>query len=84
MVILLADEAGLRAGESRGLQWTDIRAGRLAVRRALDSRRSSGSRVRQWRGLIRSHSQIPATIAATNTSDARAPDTIDTTAGPGQ
>lgn len=35
-VILLGYEAGLRAGEIRGLQWTDIKAGRLAVRRALD------------------------------------------------
>jgi len=35
-VILLASEAGLRAGEIRGLQWTDIKAGQLTVRRALD------------------------------------------------
>ncbi len=35
-MILLAYEAGLRAGEIRGLQWTDVKAGRLAVRRALD------------------------------------------------
>jgi integrase len=35
-VVLLAAEAGLRAGEIRGLQWGDIRAGLVTVRRALD------------------------------------------------
>ncbi len=35
-VILLATEAGLRVGEIRGLQWTDIKSGLLTVRRALD------------------------------------------------
>ena len=35
-VILLATEAGLRVGEIRGLQWTDIKSGQLTVRRALD------------------------------------------------
>jgi integrase len=35
-VILLAMEAGLRVGEIRGLQWTDIKSGLLTVRRALD------------------------------------------------
>ena len=36
-VVLLASEAGLRAGEIRGLQWTDVRDGQLTVRRALDN-----------------------------------------------
>jgi integrase len=36
VVLLLAAEAGLRVGEIRGLQWTDIKAGQLTVRRALD------------------------------------------------
>jgi integrase len=36
VVVLLAAEAGLRVGEIRGLQWTDIKAGQLTVRRALD------------------------------------------------
>ncbi len=36
VVILLASEAGLRVGEIRGLQWTDLKDGRLTVRRALD------------------------------------------------
>ncbi len=36
-VILLAAEAGLRAGEIRGLQWGDIKDGQLTVRRALDA-----------------------------------------------
>ena len=35
-IILLATEAGLRCGEIRGLQWTDIKDGQLTVRRALD------------------------------------------------
>lgn len=35
-VILLASEAGLRMGEIRGLQWTDIKNGLLTVRRGLD------------------------------------------------
>jgi integrase len=35
--ILLAAEAGLRAGEIRGLQWTDMKDGQLTVRRALDA-----------------------------------------------
>jgi len=36
VAILLAAEAGLRCGEIRGLQWTDIKDGQLTVRRALD------------------------------------------------
>lgn len=36
VVILLASEAGLRAGEIRGLQWTDVKDGQVTVRRALD------------------------------------------------
>lgn len=35
-VVLLAYEAGLRTGEIRGLQWTDLKDGQLTVRRALD------------------------------------------------
>lgn len=37
-IILLATEAGLRAAEIRGLQWTDVRDGVITVRRALDKR----------------------------------------------
>ena len=36
VVVLLATEAGLRAGEIRGLQWTDVKDGQITVRRALD------------------------------------------------
>jgi integrase len=36
-VVLLAAEAGLRAGEIRGLMWTDIKDGQITVRRALDN-----------------------------------------------
>ena len=38
VAILLAAEAGLRAGEIRGLQWTDVKDGQLTVRRALDQK----------------------------------------------
>jgi integrase len=40
-VILLATEAGLRAGEIRGLQWTDIKDGELTIRRQLDRETSA-------------------------------------------
>lgn len=36
VVVLLAFEAGLRAAEIRGVQWTDIRDGVITVRRALE------------------------------------------------
>jgi integrase len=36
VAVLLASEAGLRAGEILGLQWGDIKDGQLTVRRALD------------------------------------------------
>ena len=36
VLVLLAAEAGLRTGEIRGLQWTDLKDGQLTVRRALD------------------------------------------------
>ena len=37
VVVLLASEAGLRAGEIRGLRWTDLKDGQITVRRALDN-----------------------------------------------
>jgi integrase len=37
-VILLAAEAGLRAAEIRGLQWTDERDGQITIRRSVDKR----------------------------------------------
>jgi integrase len=37
VIVLLAAEAGLRAGEIRGLQWGDARDGVLTIRRALDN-----------------------------------------------
>ena len=43
VAILLAAEAGLRIGEIRGLQWTDLKGGRLTVRRAIDQRNNVGS-----------------------------------------
>lgn len=36
VAVLLASEAGLRIGEIRGLQHTDVRDGQLTVRRAID------------------------------------------------
>ncbi len=37
IIVLLAAEAGLRAGEIRGLQWNDVKAGQVTVRRSLDN-----------------------------------------------
>jgi integrase len=37
VAVLLASEAGLRAGELRGAQWTDVKEGQLTIRRALDT-----------------------------------------------
>ena len=37
VLVLLASEAGLRAGEIRGLQWGDIKDGQATIRRALDN-----------------------------------------------
>lgn len=37
VAIYLATEAGLRIGEIRGLQWTDIKARKLTVRRSIDA-----------------------------------------------
>ena len=36
VVVLLAVEAGLRVGELRGAQWTDVAGGEIAIRRAID------------------------------------------------
>lgn len=38
VAMLLASEAGLRIGEIRGLQWTDIKDGVVTVRRSYDDR----------------------------------------------
>lgn len=38
VAVLLASEAGLRIGEIRGVQWTDIKDGRITIRRAIDQR----------------------------------------------
>ena len=35
-IVLLAAEAGLRVGEIRGLQWTDLKGEQITIRRALD------------------------------------------------
>lgn len=42
VAILLAAEAGLRIGEIRGLQWTDVKNARLTVRRAIDTLNNVG------------------------------------------
>lgn len=36
VAVLLAAESGLRIGEIRGVQWTDIKSGRLTIRRSVD------------------------------------------------
>jgi integrase len=38
VAVLLASEAGLRIGEIRGVQWTDIKDGRITIRGAIDQR----------------------------------------------
>jgi integrase len=43
VAVLLASEAGLRIGEIRGLQWTDIKDGRLTVRRSADTQNNVGA-----------------------------------------
>ncbi len=43
VAVLLASEAGLRIGEIRGLQWNDVKDGRLTIRRAIDQRGNVGS-----------------------------------------
>jgi integrase len=43
VAVLLAAEAGLRIGEIRGLQWTDMRDGRLTIRRSADARNNIGA-----------------------------------------
>src|ERR1700759_3710672 len=44
VAVLMASEAGLRIGEIRGLQWTDIKtSGTLTVRRAGDPRNNVGT-----------------------------------------
>lgn len=40
--LLLASEAGLRIGEIRGVQWTDIKDGRLTIRRSIDTKNNVG------------------------------------------
>ncbi|HWO21278.1 MAG TPA: site-specific integrase [Kofleriaceae bacterium] len=41
--VLLAAEAGLRVGEIRGLQWTDLRDGRITIRRSVDVKNNIGA-----------------------------------------
>ncbi len=43
VAVLLASEAGLRIGEIRGVQWTDIKDGRITIRRAVDQRNNVGT-----------------------------------------
>lgn len=42
VAVLLASESGLRIGEIRGLQHTDVRDGQLTVRRAIDQHGNAG------------------------------------------
>ncbi len=61
-VILLATEAGLRAGEIRGLQWTDVKDGQLTVRRALD--KETGAVISPKHDKVRTVPLSPRIIAA--------------------
>lgn len=43
VAVLLAAEAGLRIGEIRGVQWTDIKDGRITIRRSVDPQNNVGA-----------------------------------------
>lgn len=62
VVILLASEAGLRIGEIRGLQWTDVKDGQLTVRRALD--KETGEVIAPKHNKVRTVPLSPRIIAA--------------------
>ena len=61
-LILLAYEAGLRAGEIRGLQWTDIKDGKLTVQRALD--KETGAALKPKHDKVRMVPLSPRIVAA--------------------
>ena len=68
--ILLAAEAGLRAGEIRGLQWGDIRDGQLTVRRALDT--DTGEAIAPKHDKVRDVPLSPRLVAALHALPRRA------------
>jgi len=61
-VVLLASEAGLRIGEIRGLQWTDVKDGQLTVRRALD--KETGAVIAPKHNKVRTVPLSPRIVAA--------------------
>jgi integrase len=65
VAVLLASEAGLRIGEIRGLQWTDIKSsGRLTVRRAVDPRNNVGTPKHDKSRSVRLSPALDAALAA--------------------
>lgn len=62
VVVLLAAEAGLRTGEIRGLQWTDVKAGQVTIRRALD--KETGEVIAPKHNKSRSIPLSPRIVAA--------------------
>ena len=62
--ILLAAESGLRVGEIRALQWTDIKDGRLTVRRSVDQRNHVGPPKHDKRRAVRLSPAVAAALDA--------------------
>jgi integrase len=63
VAVLLASEAGLRIGEIRGLQWTDIKTGRVTIRRAIDQRNNVGPPKHNKIRTVRLSSALEAALA---------------------
>jgi integrase len=61
VALLLASEDGLRIGEIRGAQWTDIKGETITIRRAIDDRNQLGA---PKHNRIRTVPLSPATLAA--------------------
>ena len=59
---MLACEAGLRCGEIRGAQWTDVRDGQITIRRALD--KETGEVISPKHDKVRTVPLSPRVIAA--------------------
>jgi integrase len=64
VAVLLASEARLRIGEIRGLQWTDIKGGRLTVRRAVDPHNNVGTPKHDKSRSVRLSLALDAALAA--------------------
>jgi integrase len=63
VAVLLAAEAGLRIGEIRGLQWTDMRDGRITIRRSVDPRNNIGTPKHNKARTVRLSSALVTALA---------------------